>query len=39
MITPQEEYPELAKEIVVPRLFLKREDLHPLGSHKGRQSP
>ena len=39
MVTPQEEYPELAKELGVTGLFLKREDLHPLGSHKGRSIP
>jgi threonine dehydratase len=39
MITPQTSYPELAAAIGVPILFLKREDLHPLGSHKGRSIP
>jgi len=39
MITPQTEHPELARAIGVPRLFLKREDLHPYGSHKGRSIP
>lgn len=40
MITPQEEYPKLVKALglSVP-LFFKREDLHPLGSHKGRSIP
>ncbi|HEY9481114.1 MAG TPA: PLP-dependent lyase/thiolase [Candidatus Paceibacterota bacterium] len=39
MDTPQIEVPELAKEVGVPRLFLKREDLHQYGSHKGRSIP
>lgn len=39
MITPHEEYANLAAEIGVPRLFFKREDLHPLKSHKGRSIP
>lgn len=39
MITPQKEYPELAKELAINKLFLKREDLHPYGSHKGRSIP
>ncbi|MDO8579756.1 MAG: PLP-dependent lyase/thiolase [bacterium] len=39
MITPQTEHPELAKIIGVPRLYFKREDLHPYGSHKGRSIP
>src|SRR3989344_7818631 len=39
MITPQTEHPELAKIICVPRLYFKREDLHPYGSHKGRSIP
>ena len=34
--TPCTEAPELAKELGVPALFFKREDLHPYGSHKGR---
>src|SRR3989344_4846040 len=40
MITPQEEYPKLAKALglFVP-LYFKREDLHPMGSHKGRSIP
>ena len=33
------EYPELAKGLGVPKLFFKREDMHPLGSHKGRSIP
>lgn len=39
MITPQTEAPELAKKLGVPAIFLKREDLHPYGSHKGRSIP
>lgn len=31
--------PELATAIGVPALYLKREDLHPFGSHKGRSIP
>lgn len=37
--TPQTEHPELAAALGIPRLFLKREDLHPYGSHKGRSIP
>ncbi|MDE2188248.1 MAG: PLP-dependent lyase/thiolase [Patescibacteria group bacterium] len=39
MITPQETYPKLAAAVGVSSLFLKREDLHPYGSHKGRSIP
>lgn len=40
MITPHEEYDELGKAIGLNgKLFFKREDLHPLGSHKGRSLP
>jgi threonine dehydratase len=39
MITPNEEYAKLAKELKLPRLFFKREDLHPYKSHKGRSIP
>ncbi len=39
MITPQQEVPQLAKRLGVPSLYLKREDLHPFGSHKGRSIP
>jgi threonine synthase len=39
MVTPQTSHPELAREIGVPALYFKREDLHPLGSHKGRSIP
>ncbi|MDB5259503.1 MAG: hypothetical protein JWO73_711 [Candidatus Taylorbacteria bacterium] len=36
-VTPHESYPELAAAITgIDHLYLKREDLHPLGSHKGR---
>src|SRR4051812_19650196 len=41
-ITPHESYPKLAAALDLPPetvLFLKREDLHPLGSHKGRSIP
>ena len=36
MKTPQGSHPALAKEIGISALYLKREDLHPYGSHKGR---
>jgi threonine dehydratase len=39
MITPQQEEKKLASRIGVPTLYLKREDLHPFGSHKGRSIP
>lgn len=39
MLTQQREYPELAKILETKSLFLKREDLHPYGSHKGRSIP
>ncbi|MEK7501406.1 MAG: PLP-dependent lyase/thiolase [Patescibacteria group bacterium] len=39
MITPHEHYPELAKVIGLKKLYFKREDLHPYGSHKGRSIP
>jgi threonine dehydratase len=39
MVTPQIESHELAHELGVPKLYFKREDLHPLGSHKGRSIP
>lgn len=38
-ITPHESYPQLALSIGVEELYFKREDLHPLGSHKGRSIP
>ncbi len=39
MLTPQIELSTLATDFGLPRLFAKREDLHPLGSHKGRSIP
>ncbi|HVU06264.1 MAG TPA: PLP-dependent lyase/thiolase [Candidatus Paceibacterota bacterium] len=39
MKTPQTEAPEIAKELGLDRLYFKREDLHPYGSHKGRSIP
>jgi threonine dehydratase len=39
MLTQQKEYPDLAKALEAKSLFLKREDLHPYGSHKGRSIP
>ncbi len=39
MVTPNEEYPNIASALSLPRLFLKREDMHPFGSHKGRSIP
>ncbi len=39
MTTPLEEYPKLAAAVGVLRLYFKREDLHPYGSHKGRSIP
>ncbi len=42
MITPQTEAPEVAKALGLgdgTALYLKREDLHPYGSHKGRSIP
>lgn len=39
MKTPQQSYPELAKAIGIAEIWLKREDLHPYGSHKGRSIP
>lgn len=44
-LTPHETYPELTSSIggttnsAFVNLYLKREDLHPLGSHKGRSIP
>ncbi len=37
--TPQENYPELAKAIGLAGIYFKREDMHALGSHKGRSIP
>lgn len=39
MKTPQSSFPELALALSVPELWLKREDLHHFGSHKGRSIP
>lgn len=39
MSTPQPSVSGLAAVIGVPELYLKREDLHPYGSHKGRSIP
>ena len=39
MITPLINAEALAKELGVPQLYIKREDLHPYGSHKGRSIP
>jgi threonine dehydratase len=39
MTTPQQNYPDLASAVGVSSLYLKREDLHPYGSHKGRSIP
>ncbi len=39
MVTPQEKNEKLATALGVPLIYLKREDLHPYGSHKGRSIP
>lgn len=39
MITPQQSVPDIANAFGIPKLYLKREDLHPYGSHKGRSIP
>lgn len=39
MVTPNQRAQTLASLIGIPSLILKREDLHPLGSHKGRSIP
>jgi len=39
MVTPQTDNPKLAKAVGVPHIYLKREDIHPYGSHKGRSIP
>jgi threonine dehydratase len=41
MTTPQESHPEILATLKgnFDALYLKREDLHPLGSHKGRSIP
>ncbi len=38
-VTPAEPYAALAKVIGLENIVLKREDYHPLGSHKGRSIP
>ncbi len=38
-MTPLEQYPKLAEKIGTSNLYLKREDLHKYGSHKGRSIP
>lgn len=39
MKTPQLPFPALAVALGIPQLYLKREDLHHFGSHKGRSIP
>ncbi|MFA4831000.1 MAG: PLP-dependent lyase/thiolase [Patescibacteria group bacterium] len=39
MKTPQQSHPKLASAIGVPEIYLKREDQHKYGSHKGRSIP
>jgi threonine dehydratase len=39
MIIPNEKHDELAKILGIEKLFFKREDMHPYGSHKGRSIP
>ena len=39
MVTPQTSHPDIARELGISALYLKREDLHPYGSHKGRSIP
>lgn len=40
MLTPQTKIPKLAQAVGLQTdLYLKREDLHPYGSHKGRSIP
>lgn len=38
-VTPCEKQSKFAKKIGLKSLYLKREDLHPYGSHKGRSIP
>jgi len=38
-ITPLERVENIGKEIGINNLYIKREDLHPFGSHKGRSIP
>ncbi len=37
--TPTVDAPKIAEKIGIKNLVIKREDLHPLGSHKGRSLP
>ena len=39
MTTPLVNAENLAKNLTIPALYFKREDLHPYGSHKGRSIP
>ncbi len=39
MKTIQQSYPSLAQALGVPEVYLKREDQHKYGSHKGRSIP
>ncbi|MFB6226453.1 MAG: PLP-dependent lyase/thiolase [Candidatus Paceibacteria bacterium] len=39
MLTPQKERPQIANELDVDNIVLKREDKNPYGSHKGRSIP
>ena len=39
MKTPQQSYPILAKLLGIQEIYLKREDIHKYGSHKGRSLP
>lgn len=39
MKTPQQSYPKLAQALGISEVYLKREDLHKYGSHKGRSLP
>lgn len=39
MLTPQEKYPDLGSIIGLDNIYLKREDINPYGSHKGRSIP
>jgi len=39
MKTPLINAENLAKQLGLPALYFKREDLHPYGSHKGRSIP
>lgn len=39
MKTKQQEFPSLSKALGVSGVYLKREDLHTYGSHKGRSIP